>query len=147
MQGPSGSGKSTWAEAWARRTGAVIVSADHYFETRDGYRYDPKQLGTAHNACFCQFLSAVREKMRVVVDNTNTDAIDVAPYVAVARAYKAECVVVRMPVSLADAPVLAARNMHGVPEGTIRRQIERTARFDADMRGRIRIVGPEDILD
>lgn len=145
MQGPSGSGKSTWARRF--HTGAKIVSADAYFETSAGYRFDASRLADAHTECFRQFLRAVDEGDEVIVDNTNTDAIDVAPYVAVARAHGMQSVVVRMPATLADVETLAGRNAHGVHATVIMRQIERIAQFDRDMRGRVQIVAPDYYVD
>lgn len=124
LSGIPGSGKSRHARALLERAAeydaagrsyanVVVVSADNYFLDEAGiYRFDVAKLGEAHGACMRAFLKAVGSEVRtVVVDNTNTTTLELAPYYAVARAlgYEVEIVTV-----LCDPAVAAARNTHGV---------------------------------
>jgi predicted kinase len=119
MAGVPGSGKSTWIKE--NHTGAIICSADDYFVGL-GRNFDPSKLGEAHGACVRKFVlyvanhddDEVRENV-VIVDNTNTTVLEMAPYVAIAAAYGVSVEIVEMdcPVGLA-----AKRNIHNVPMRT-----------------------------
>lgn len=128
LAGPSGAGKSTY-EQLVRDTNqhvpVVTCSADKHFVGADGvYRFDPRQLPAAHAKCLRDFTHAVTggvgQNGVVVVDNTNTTAIELAPYLALANAYEAD---VEVHVFGLDTPTeeLARRNTHGVPQGTCAR--------------------------
>ena len=122
MVGVSGSGKSTYARSLA---GAFVVSADDHFEVDGQYRFNPAELGVAHGKCLRRFIEALSAKSPpalVVVDNTNTSIIELAPYVAVAQAYDCEIEIVRI---VCPPEVAAARNTHGVPEAAVRAMHER----------------------
>ena len=132
MQGVSGSGKSTWARAEAQRTGGLVVSADFWFEREGGYRFDPRQLSKAHAACFAAYverLLAWRSQATgtLIVDNTNTAAHEIAPYMLAGCAFapEAETFILRVPC---DPEVAAARCVHDVPRAVIRSQHERIVR-------------------
>jgi len=117
--GASGSGKSTWASSIS---GAETFSADHHFVGEDGvYRFDPKKLPEAHGSCLRGFTESVRKGAggTVIVDNTNTTLTEIAPYIAIARAYGVEPEV-RVwhvwPISGSEAyERVVRRNTHGVP--------------------------------
>jgi predicted ATPase len=124
MQGVPGSGKSTYARR-LRDVGCGlgittrIVSADDYFVDGDGvYRFDPGKLGTAHAVCMRAFLDELRAGAcdGIVVDNTNTTAIELAPYMAVAASFGAPAKIVRMEC---DVNAASQRNVHGVPHDKI----------------------------
>lgn len=72
LRGVPGCGKSTLAyEMW--KEGAEVVSADNFFETNDGYVFDPEMLGEAHAQCKRDFKKLIAEDYPyIVVDNTNT---------------------------------------------------------------------------
>lgn len=83
LSGISGSGKSTYA----RRHRGVIVSADDYFVRDGAYRFNPARLSSAHATCFARYLGALDDgHPLVIVDNTNTTAVEIAPYVLAAQA-------------------------------------------------------------
>ena len=119
MQGVPGSGKSTWVSK--NRPEATICSADHFFIGEDGvYRFDPTKLNQAHGECFKKFINACfyAEVKDVVVDNTNINPVDVAPYMAFALAYEFEVQI----IWVQELPqVAAARCLHGVPAASIER--------------------------
>lgn len=96
MRGVSGSGKSTLArqiadnpdnENWV----SVIYSTDDFFMVEGEYRFDPKRLGEFHAANVKRTEDAMIEKCPcIIIDNTNTQAWEMKPYVelAVAHGYK-----------------------------------------------------------
>ena len=129
LRGLPGSGKSTLAKDLSR----CIVSADDYFhlEPNDGlprlelrgserpgpYQFNPAELPYAHGRCLRIFLELLREETwPVVVDNTNTTAVEMAPYVALAQAFGASVEIVRV---VAPVSVCMARQTHGVPEAAV----------------------------
>lgn len=133
LQGVPGSGKSFYANEFVARTSAksVVCSADDYFVQLGGgtYLFDFKKLGEAHGACFRKFIAAVQEGIEVVVvDNTNTTAIEIAPYVLGGEAHGYTVEIIRV---VCDPAVAAARNSHGVPEKSIRAMADRIASFQA----------------
>lgn len=112
LRGIPGSGKSTLARGLAH-DGVVVVSADDYFVGSDGsYKFDPKKLPAAHGDCLRRFVTHLDANHRgVVVDNTNTTAVEVAPYAALALAYGRD---LRIITVVCDPVIAAARNIHGV---------------------------------
>ena len=130
LSGISGSGKSTYADELCERkyTGKNIctVSADHYFMILDSYYFDPKKLGRAHAQCLRNYTEALLggradEADVIIVDNTNTTVVELAPYVALASAYEAKVTLVTVEVGPETA---AMRNRHGVPLITIQAQAD-----------------------
>src|SRR5690606_33271326 len=119
MSGISGSGKSTWAEKLCHGLSSTgynfsIVSADSYF-MRDGvYQFDPKKLSDAHGACCYDFINQLAlQTPLVVVDNTNTTAVEIAPYILIAQAYHYDVEIITvMCESEDDVKAAAARNSH-----------------------------------
>lgn len=129
LSGATGSGKSTYTRALLEeRQGQLeelpeVASADAFFRGGGGsYEFNPKMLGQAHGACFRTAIDAVRKQTGVVVDNTNTTNVEIAPYVSLAQAYDVPSLVVVFDV---DPEQGAERNAHGVPVATVRRQVER----------------------
>jgi predicted kinase len=129
LRGVSGSGKSTFAREreryWeAGSCDAVVVSADDAFTGPDGaYTFDPAGLGEAHADCLRRFMAALARSVEgVIVDNTNTTAVEMAPYYAVAKAYGYHVTIVTVLCNVAEA---AARNTHGVPEKSVVGQYDR----------------------
>jgi tRNA uridine 5-carbamoylmethylation protein Kti12 len=131
MQGASGSGKSTHVQELMiqifRDTGitARVCSADHFFMDGSEYKFDPTKLGEAHASCmrkFTQELVAEDNSKVLIVDNTNTSKVEMAPYVAVAAAYGATVEIVRC---VAPADVCASRNAHGVPAKACKAMVDR----------------------
>ncbi len=134
MRGVSGSGKSTIAAAIAANLGAALcrtVSADRYFHLpytngvdRDfglppegEYDFRPNELGFAHAACMRNFMNCLSAGADVVVDNTNTTWGEIAPYVLVAAAYRAEVIIVQVHC---DEVTAHGRNVHNVPLEVVR---------------------------
>ena len=137
MRGVSGSGKSTVAgKVAAAATGGAVVSADEYFHLpkaggrdRDGgqipnrgYDFNPAELGYAHAYSMRRFIAALQDRNDVVVDNTNTTAQEVAPYLLVAQSYRADVTIIHV---RCDFDVACKRNVHDVPKGAISGQLHR----------------------
>lgn len=123
LRGLPGSGKSTLIAK--EFPDATVVSADHYFVDEAGvYRFDPARLKDAHGACLREFIHHVRggNPRTIVVDNTNVCAWEMAPYAATAQAYGYEFEIVTIEC---DVETALKRNVHGVPEETIRRMADR----------------------
>ncbi len=131
MRGVQGSGKSTYASMLhecATEDGMIpcTVSADHFFMGPQGYRFDVKKLGDAHKDCMRRYLQALNEGMSpVIVDNTNINVEDVAPYVAVGEAMGYEVVITQVNT---PPDIAAKRNVHGVGEKQVRDAHDRLQR-------------------
>lgn len=126
MRGLPGSGKSTFVDS-LRAEGAktskpvYALSADQYFTDENGsYTFVPSDIGKAHALCLREFVELVRGKTLgvIVVDNTNTQCWEMAPYVALAQAYGRNVQVIHTKTELSP-DALAARNVHGVPAKAI----------------------------
>lgn len=123
MRGLPGSGKSTWAKNLLLTKGAFSrsVSADSFHMVNGEYKFNPANAGLAHNKCFLEFMDQCNEPERVrldnlVVDNTNTTLVELAPYVRIAEALDIEYEI----IYLTCGPMLAIkRNIHKVPPNTI----------------------------
>lgn len=126
MRGISGSGKSTRAKQIAQeRGGAVICSADNYFLDEDGnYNFDVRKLSAAHNDCRLKFEKAVQwGEPTVIIDNTNTRKSEYKHYIQYASAQGYDIQIVKIdPPSIKEC---ADRNVHGVPEDVIKKQLKR----------------------
>jgi predicted kinase len=137
MSGVSGSGKSTYAQKLfaAAENGACIVSADNFFLNEQGeYKFDPSKLSEAHAQCFRAFLAAMTDSIfpynLIIVDNTNTQTFELAPYVLGAAAFGYDCGIITITVSVehgADTATCAERNKHDVPFAVIQRQARNMA--------------------
>ncbi|OGC82082.1 MAG: hypothetical protein A2V81_02940 [Candidatus Abawacabacteria bacterium RBG_16_42_10] len=89
LRGISGAGKTTWVKDHV--ADAVVVSADHHFTIDGEYKFDRSKLQENHNKCFKKFLEAIlKSELWIIVDNTNIETWEYAPYVLAARAYDYE---------------------------------------------------------
>lgn len=130
MSGVPGAGKSTWIkdQPWFNRS--ITYSADHYFLKDGVYQFDPSKLGEAHGQCLRQFIegcqthstSAWGKDGILVVDNTNTTAIEIAPYYSIAKAYGYQVTLVSLWITPAEA---FKRCIHGVPQNSIANMLRR----------------------
>jgi len=131
MIGAPGSGKSKLA----KEVGAdlhFIVSADDYFyirveavgiEFKHEYRFDASKLGEAHSWCLKKFnriISNPNFTEDLVVDNTNSSLVEIAPYYALARAYGHKVIFHRFMANRHELEhVYFPRNVHGVSLKTV----------------------------
>jgi predicted kinase len=114
MRGLPGSGKTHWASS---QDGACIVSADNYHMEDGKYSYKMQNAAHAHRMCFGDFIIKVENKFPlIIVDNTNTSAIEIAPYYRFAEVfhYDVEILHVNTPFE-----ICLARQTHGVPMTTM----------------------------
>lgn len=124
MRGIPGSGKSSFVklmeDCLAEMIPAddmLVVSADDIHIVNGVYKFDGSKLGEGHAQCFRGALRAIEDMIPIiVVDNTNTTNVEMAPYVAMAQAFRYNVHVVHLSV---DVNVAARRNIHGVPAKTI----------------------------
>lgn len=124
--GPPGSGKSTYAKE--NFTPHEICSADDYHMVDGQYIFKAENISKAHGECLLKFITQLRQNKffgdhnsptnKVVVDNTNTKIDQIAPYIAIAKAYEAELEIKRFGWGLSDEECFK-RNIHGVPLKTI----------------------------
>lgn len=127
MRGVSGSGKSTFIQRLRERLAKThtftVVSMDHYFMQGDTYVFDSAKLSQAAAFCYKQFLLALAgagANEIVIVDNTNTTAVEISPYVLAAAAFDAPYCIQTLPV-----PEDLGRNVHGVPVANVLAQAEK----------------------
>jgi NEDD4-binding protein 2 len=120
MSGVSGSGKSTYIKHNFK--GVSVCSADDFFMRNGKYSFQADKLDEAHGFCLRKYAGALmRDEQRVVVDNTNLSAEEIAPYYAMARAYGYEVELITLYV---DAKT-AERNLHGVPKKSLERMVSK----------------------
>lgn len=127
MQGASGTGKTFLGEGIAKEFNADVHCSDEFpgLYNPDG-SINVAQLGNAHGWCFKGCIESLQAGRSVVVANTNTSALEIAPYVQLAQAFGAEPKIVRV---LCDPAKSLARNVHGVPAVAHAGQVERIAAF------------------
>ena len=142
MQAVPGSGKSTIAGRLARefveQEGAMkyadIYSADDYhLDAAGNYNWKFENAAAAHAWCFRCFMETLEgssedtkpKNTLLIVDNTNTQLWEIAPYLTVGEYYGHEVIVTRV---LCDLEVAIARQIHNVPEKTIRAMHARLAK-------------------
>lgn len=118
MRGISGSGKTTFAKA----LGCPVFSTDDDMMSDGIYRFNPLALETAHRNTFLRVMECLAKGRNCVVDNTNTTAWEISPFVSLASAFEAEVEIVEV---RCDPYTAHTRNQHGVPHQTILRQLER----------------------
>ncbi|NXF87822.1 N42L2 protein, partial [Eubucco bourcierii] len=105
----------------------IVFSTDDYFRQQDGYIYDAAHLGDAHDWNQRRARQAMEQgKSPVIIDNTNTQAWEMKPYVKVAleKGYRVEF---HEPDTWwkFDPGELEKRNKHGVTREKIAQMLER----------------------
>lgn len=111
----------------------TTVSADHFFEDKDGnYNFKPKLLGRAHAQCMSRFKDAIKEQVdMIIVDNTNTQKWEWEKYASLAKEAGYEVKMSRIPcTSEEEFQVFCERQTHGVPEAHLRKMWERWGEDD-----------------
>ncbi|XP_074995917.1 NEDD4-binding protein 2-like 2 isoform X2 [Calonectris borealis] len=128
LRGLPGSGKSTLSRILLGQSrDGIVFSTDDYFRQQDGYAYNAAQLGDAHDWNQKRAKQAMEQgKSPVIIDNTNTQAWEMKPYVEVAleKGYRVEF---HEPDTWwkFDPEELEKRNKHGVTREKIAQMLER----------------------
>ncbi|NXR47165.1 N42L2 protein, partial [Hippolais icterina] len=104
----------------------IVLSTDDYFRQQYGYTYNAAQLGDAHEWNQKRAKQAMEQgKSPVIIDNTNTQAWEMKPYVEVAleKGYRVEF---HEPDTWwkFDPEELEKRNKHGVTREKIAQMLE-----------------------
>jgi predicted kinase len=126
LRGLPGSGKSTLARELAGKDG-IIFSTDDLFYINGRYVFDRSKLGEYHERNRENARQAMLiEISPVVIDNTNTTAWEMKPYVELAQSLGYEVAILEPSTPWKfDCAELARRNSHGVPHDKIERMLER----------------------
>ena len=123
LRGLPGSGKSSFA---AQQEGAVICNADKFHMVDGVYMYDQGRAAEGHEWCLRGFIEfVISGEEFIVVDNTNTSSLEIAPYYRIARAYGYSVRFYLFECSIVDS---IKNNVHGVPEDVICRMAMRLTR-------------------
>ncbi|XP_064501581.1 NEDD4-binding protein 2-like 2 isoform X7 [Pseudopipra pipra] len=128
LRGLPGSGKSTLSRILLGQScDGIVFSTDDYFRQQDGYTYNAAQLGDAHDWNQKRAKQAMEQgRSPVIIDNTNTQAWEMKPYVEVAleKGYRVEF---HEPDTWwkFDPEELEKRNKHGVTREKIAQMLER----------------------
>lgn len=140
--GLPGSGKSSYIDREYPNKVNVICEADQYFMQGDKYVFDKSKIGLAHEFCFSKFMRAISTGRasvsdwsgyeivdidNLVVANTNTQLHEISPYVTVAKYYGHSFEIVKLECSVETS---LKRNIHNVPEATIRDMAERLKKLN-----------------
>lgn len=103
----------------------ISVSADDFFIKDNVYRFDPTLLSRAHGKCLSDYIREMQrlpdhndkyDDVLIVVDNTNTSLLEVAPYMSVAQAWGVQAEALTL---IASDDRAYARNKHGVSYNSI----------------------------
>ena len=132
LRGISGSGKSTLGKQLMGD--GQIFSTDDFFMQEDEYKFNPSQLGNAHQWNLDRTIASMgRGESPIIVDNTIIQAWEAKRYVqaAIEHGYKVEVAEPDTPWKF-DAEELAKRNTHGVSLKSIQRMINKWETLDPD---------------
>lgn len=115
VRGLPGSGKSTIAN----RLSDVVMEADLFFMTPNGYQFDGTRISEAHEWCQDRTHGWMNETgYPIAVANTFTRQWELEPYRQMAKVMGYRVVEITVKTDLTDAE-LASRNLHGVSEVVI----------------------------
>jgi predicted kinase len=127
MRGLPGSGKTTLL-TMSPFDGAVICSADRFFEDDDGgYTFNPALIAQAHETCkILATQNMANHEPHVVIDNTNVCRWEFAIYQVLAEVFGYDVEIVVVGKITPEACVeYSIRNVHNVPLDVIQDMAER----------------------
>ncbi|XP_012996392.1 NEDD4-binding protein 2-like 2 isoform X3 [Cavia porcellus] len=128
LRGLPGSGKTTLSRILLGQSrDGIVFSTDDYFHHQDGYKYNVNQLSDAHDWNQNRAKQAIDQgRSPVIIDNTNTQAWEMKPYVemAIGKGYRVEF---HEPETWwkFDPEELEKRNKHGVSRKKIAQMLDR----------------------
>lgn len=148
LRGLPASGKSNYACTLADLSNALIVSADQFFMVDGVYKHNPAQQGEAHLYCWREFKRALDAGVDVVVDNTNIEAHEIAPYrmEALSRGHTVSIVTMDTPIRIA-LDRNTKRGHKSVPEfvmGIMHARMLREVLPAYWLQSRVRLLSPEE---
>lgn len=123
IRGVPGSGKSTLARILVEAYHTEDwYEADMWFEGPEGYKFNPKELGLAHDWCHTKFAEACRAGHHcVIVSNTFTTIAELGPYLDYAKDQGYAVQVIECKGNF--------QSIHNVPQTTIDRMKARWERI------------------
>jgi predicted ABC-type ATPase len=115
VRGIPGAGKSEFAKVlwFGLNEGAAIYEADDFFNTKEGYKFDPSKLHKAHAECQEHVKFVLENGNDVIVSNTSTTEKEVETYRKIAEEGNANF------VSLIVENRHGCANIHNVPEDNV----------------------------
>ena len=127
MRGCPGSGKTTLARELRGETGRVFSTDDFFVQSDGEYVFDPKKVAVYHKRNHDMAREAISEGVSpVVIDNTNTTAWEMRPYVETGLRHGYKIQFVEPDTSWRyDPDQLSLKNSHGVPLESIKRMLKR----------------------
>jgi predicted kinase len=124
MRGLPGSGKSTLAKKLAGSVGSIHATDDLMVDENGAYAFNPALLKEKHQQNFEQFQKSIDAGVEIVVyDATNSRHCEYARYARYARERGYMVAIVSIPHP--PLAICLARNIHNVPEHTVRNMIKR----------------------
>ncbi|MBI4441463.1 ATP-binding protein [Candidatus Woesearchaeota archaeon] len=126
MRGLPGSGKSTLAASF----GGTVFSTDDFFMRNGVYVFDYRQFGMAHRWNQKRACAALANGVPlIIIDNTNTQAREMKPYVlaGIDYIYTISLVEPETPHRF-DVKTLAKLNIHNVPLSMLKKMCKRYER-------------------
>lgn len=126
MRGAPGSGKSTWIEDNLHgKENPCIISIYNYMRYNGQEKFRSDMIRDASNNCLAAFIDEItyskNDQACIIIDSTNVQLCDVAPYAAVSQALKHDLTIVTMKCT---EQIAIDRNIHEVPERFIRRMVQ-----------------------
>lgn len=141
MRGVSGSGKSSLARDIAEKGGGNIYGSDDFFDHDGRYEFDVNLLHRAHEWNQERVKKALRRgESLIIVDNTNTRAWEMAPYVKMGKDFGYD-IEIREPDWSPELKneegkwnfdALSGKNTHGVSDDILQKMIDRYE-YDLDV--------------
>lgn len=125
LRGIPGCGKTTYCKN--NFPDAIVCSADNFFIKDGVYQFDISKIGEAHKQCFSTYYEVCHRTHNndVIVDNTNIEAWEISPYIALANLLEKEYIILNF---ICDQQIAFNRQQHGVPEKNHKRMFERHAK-------------------
>lgn len=126
MRGAHGAGKTWWHQTKYPQPDKVVCSVDDYLMTLQGYDTSADRPHMAAQRCFRKYMRTLTSptwRERVVVDNRNLNAVEMAPYIALAEACEVPYEIVHVQPKGVPVETLATRGPHCVSKAKIHRML------------------------
>lgn len=98
----------------------LVCSADDFHMADGTYKFDPKNIGKAHDYCLSKYLANFLPDApfynTIIVDNTNLTAWEIAPYYRLAEMHQHAVRIVRV---YCDFEKAVRRGVHNVPPAKV----------------------------